>query len=243
MFKKRCSRCDRKIGRDFDFCPYCGFSFSKKGDYGLLGKNDDLNELDKIFDNSLSGFSLGGKMPGLGGSFMEKMLAGAMKALDKEMRNLDGAEEEITKMPEQNPNIRTGFQLFINGKQINLPNNVAGISIEDKRLGQNNSNRSNNIKQRREIPGISEETLKNSTKLPRKEAKSKISRLKDRVLYELETPGLNMIENVLINKLESALEIKAYTDKAVFYKTLPIKLQLLQYSIKPEGKLVLEFKA
>ena len=92
------------------------------------------------------------------------------------------------------------------------------------------------------IPQVSEETFKKSTKLPRKEPKSKLTRLKDKIVYELEIPGLNSLDKVLINKLENSIEIKAFTDKAVYIKTLPAKLPLIQYSIN-NGKLFLEFKA
>lgn len=233
MFKKRCSKCSSKVSKSFDFCPYCGSPFEKDGDYGLLGKNDDANEVDKFFGSRMPSMGgMGGLGSGLGASFMEKMLGSALKALDKEMRELNEQEARIDRVSPEN--VKTDFQLFINGKKVNLPTNFNG----------NISTVNNNQKpeqKKAKAPQISEEILKKAAKLPRKEAKTKLTRLKDKVVYELDTPGLDDINNVIINKLENSLEIKAYTAKAVFFKNLAVKLPLMQYGLK-ENKLILEFK-
>ena len=188
-----------------------------------------------MFKNSFASSS------SLGGNLFGKMFSSTFKMVEKEMQR---AMEEEAKMPKaerisnQNPNIRSDFQLFINGKRVPIPNNIAGLQIQEP-LFRGQISKKNHIQ--RTAPKISDETLKASKELPRKEAKSKVSRTSDRVIYELETPGLNKIENILINKLENSFEIKAYTENAVFFKTLQVKLPLMQYAIK-EGKLFLEFK-
>jgi hypothetical protein len=59
MFKKKCSRCERKLERDFLFCPYCSndLRMEKKieesRDYGFLGKDDFIMPSQKI---DVSGF-------------------------------------------------------------------------------------------------------------------------------------------------------------------------------------------
>lgn len=227
MFKKRCQNCEKKIDRSFDFCPYCGVPSSNPKKYGLLGKTDNPQELNNFIQpkQELGGFT---------GNIMEKMLGSAFKMLEKEMGNLnkqeknfEAMEKEFQKMP-----MKTNLQLFINGKRVNLPE------------FQSNMTKENKPKQtKQKMPEISEETLKKSFNLPRKEAKSKLTRHKEKIIYELDTPGLDAVDKVLINKLEDSIEIKAYTPKAVYYKTLPIKFPLMQYSINPqEGKLFLEFK-
>ena len=40
MFKTKCPHCHEKIERNYEFCPSCGESLTKKEDYGILGKND-----------------------------------------------------------------------------------------------------------------------------------------------------------------------------------------------------------
>jgi hypothetical protein len=122
MFNKRnCKRCGEKISNKYSFCPRCGTPIGKKKreeDFGMLGEDDSMEDLD-IFSNSLFGK--------LGGGVMNKMLANAMKTLEKEMQT--GAKA-------QNPNLnnfpRTKFRLMINGKEINLNNgNLVGIQKKE----------------------------------------------------------------------------------------------------------------
>lgn len=224
MFGKKCSKCSRKVKKGFDFCPFCGTPFIANGDYGLLGKNDDISELNKLINSSKNS------------SFMEKLLNNALKMLDKELKQIN--EQEVSE--ERKPSLGNinsipgNFQLYINGKRVNLPGE--SMKAMPQRIARTPEQKPKEIK-------IKEEIIMQSAKLPRKEAKTKLTRLKDKVVYELETPGLEDVHNVLINKLESSLEVKAYAKKAVYYKNLAVKLPLMRYGIKPEeGKLFLEFK-
>ncbi len=210
MFEKRCNHCDKKIERNFDFCPYCGVPTKNlQEEYGLLGKSDK--------DSSIQG----SKSNNFG--FMDKLIGSAvnsaMKMFEKEL-------QDIEKKKQSQPKIGSNLQLYINGKRIPI---------------ENQQNIEKPIKQKKEeAPKVSEETIEKSKKLPRKEAKTKLTRLKDKVVYELDTPGLNSLNNVLINNLENSLEIKAYTERAVYIKTLKVKLPLQSYAIK-QDKLFLEF--
>lgn len=233
MFNKKCSNCTKKIEKDFEFCPYCGHNIHKEK-YGLLGKSDDIQELDSLFKKSF--------MDSSSSSILDKMMSGAIRMIEKEMqKSLIEQSKNAKAIPPQN--INSNFELFINGKKVNLPGNIAGVQIE--KMPRNPSIQENlSKKQKSNMPEISNETLKNSAKLPRKEAKTKLIRTDNKVIYELETPGISSINDVLINKLESSFEIKIYTPNAVYFKTLPVKLTLIKYSIKPEeNKLILEFNA
>jgi len=226
MFKKRCPACDRKIDRKFDFCPYCSAPLKNiKKDYGLLGKSDaDLN-------------SLLAKPNPKNASFMDKIMTsaitGALKVFEKEFRQL---EEQERKARENQPSINPNLQLFINGRRIPISNQEAQ-TINEEEIDEDG------IKTKiiKKAPKISEETIKKSINLPRKEAKTKLTRLKDRVLYELDTPGIDSLNNVIVNQLENSIEVKAYTERIVYIKTLNVKLPLVSYSIRPD-KLLLEFK-
>lgn len=102
MFKKKeCKKCKRKVNDNYDFCPYCGNSLNKnfKEDWGVLGKDDDVENL----NNSSSFF---GK---IGEDMMTKMLGGAMKMLQREL------QKEM-----KNVGPRKNFKLMINGKEVNL---------------------------------------------------------------------------------------------------------------------------
>lgn len=237
MFKKRCQNCDRKVKKKFDFCPYCSSPLRKKEDYGLLGKSDE-DSFDSIMQkrDAMDMNGLGGLF---GGGLFNNAFKSAFKMLENEIKNINEQEKRIEKSERlNNEKINTNFQLFINGKKVNLPQNM----FPQMTIQGNQDNRNRQEKQK--ITEPSEETINKSKKLPRKEAKSTLKRLKNSVIYELDTPGIDSINNVVVNKLEDAIEIKAFTEKAVFQKTLPIKLQLMKYSISPsEGKLILEFKA
>lgn len=227
MFNKKCSNCEKKIQRDFDFCPYCGNPIKNKEDYGLLGKTDEISmnneaRAPKSMNNHLLDRLIG------------SAFSTAIKMVEREMKNTEKQE------------IPNNLQLYINGKKINLANPINNIQQapkkqEDKEIEQEFDEEGNPVKIIKKVPKISEETLKKSVSLPRKEAKTKLTRLKDKIIYELDTPGINSINNVVINKLEQSLEVKVYTEKAVFIKNIQIKLPLISYSIKSD-KLFLEFK-
>jgi hypothetical protein len=166
------------------------------------------------------------------------MIGSAMKMIERELQKT--TQEQAKSLSERrspiNPNMNDNFELFINGKKVKLPGEIAGIQIEEIPKNQNIKK-----EQTMKVPKISEEFLKRAAKLPRKEAKTKLTRTADKIVYELDTPGLESINNILVNKLEDSIEVKAYTQKAVYFKTIQIKLPLIKYAIK-EDKLFLEFK-
>lgn len=220
--KKKCSNCSKSLSKNFEFCPFCGESQRNvdSEEYGLLGKEDgDFKSLQPKSNGMLDGI-------------LKNFMSQAVKMIDSEIKNISKQEKTSN---------LGGFELFINGKKVNLPENLAGIQIGKMPIMPVQNPEKNN---KQEMPKVSEETLKTSVKLPRKEAKSKVSRTSNSVIYELDTPGISSLNNVLINKLESNLEIKVFTEKTVYIKSIPIKLPLARYSISPqEGKLILEFKA
>ena len=219
---KKCSRCRNNVKGDYDFCPFCGSnqkSDKDNEDYGILGKNDFIEE---------------NMLPDFGGSMMDKVFDNAFKMaekiIEKQMKSISG------EMNENQPKsrIQTNFpgnvdmQFFVNGKRV-FPdskgimrpvnvNKISPLKIENK---------------------VSEERMKQALKLPRKEAVSKIRRLGGRLIYELEMPGVDNIDNVLINQLENSIEVKALSKTKVYHKTLNVKLPILRYSLN-EGNLVLE---
>ena len=111
---KKCSRCDKTIKKDFEFCPYCGTNFKnplqEREDYGLLGKNDNVSELGKMFNGIMQ--------PGI----LDKMVSSLMKNLEKEIN--------MQENPSPIPKTNTNFELFINGKKI--PINQSSIQIGTK---------------------------------------------------------------------------------------------------------------
>jgi len=225
MFGKKCNGCGKRIRKSFLFCPFCGNSSidraKEEKDYGMLGRSD-LNSAQTPSVQNNPGF------PG-SNSFMDKMLSGVignmMKMVEKEMQN--SVKRDSTPKINNNPNL----QLFINGKKVNL-SNADGGDIEPKKQK----------KEKITLPMPSAEIIKRSAKLPRKEAKTKLTREDDKIIYEMESPGVNSFENVLINKLEDSFEVKTFAKDQVFFKNIPIKLPLVR-AYFGEGKLFLEFQA
>lgn len=88
---------------------------------------------------------------------------------------------------------------------------------------------------------ISPEEQERRRKLPKKEAESTLRRLPDRILYELEVPGVKSRKDILITKLENSIEIKAYSKDKCYIKTIPLKVEIIGHYLK-DDKLFLELK-
>ena len=89
---------------------------------------------------------------------------------------------------------------------------------------------------------VTESQIKKMSELPRTTAKSSIKRLGDKVIYQLETPGVSSQDDIFISKLESGYEVKAIGSKKVFVNNLPINLPLNNLSLL-KNKLLVEFNA
>ena len=154
-------------------------------------------------------------------NFMDKMLNSAMKLLEKQMRNF----QNEFKGPRRNHNNPMGLnvQFFVNGEKIfpekQRPNQPVKIN--------------NNI---------SKEKLKKFSEFPKKEPKSRIKRLSGKIIYELFVPGVENIEDVLINQLENSIEIKALSKDKVYSKNLNVNLPILRYHLS-NGNLIIEMQA
>jgi HSP20 family molecular chaperone IbpA len=78
--------------------------------------------------------------------------------------------------------------------------------------------------------------------LPRKEPESNVRRLSDKVVYEISVPGVKSRQDISISKLENSIEVKAYSKEVCYIKTIPLKVDVLNYKIK-DGTLFLELKS
>lgn len=190
MFGEKCQKCGNKIKNNFNFCPYCKNDLRSKydqEDYGLLGKDDVVNDFSDGFADN----------------FMEKMFNSAMKLLEKQMRSLHNEPRHNQNFPGLN------VQFFVNGEKV----------FPEKQ------------KQHVKLNTISREKLKKFSELPKEEPKSRIKRLSGKIIYELLVPGVNSVEDVLINRLENSIEIKALSKDRVYLKNLKVNLPILRYSL------------
>ena len=75
--------------------------------------------------------------------------------------------------------------------------------------------------------------------LPKKEPKTILKRLGDKIIYEIEMPEVKSLNDVLINYLENSIEIKAIGESAIYSKIIPINMPITNQELS-EGKLILE---
>ncbi|MDP2673253.1 MAG: zinc-ribbon domain-containing protein [Nanoarchaeota archaeon] len=147
---------------------------------------------------------------GFGGKMLNSMLGNAFKMLEKEMKNME-------KTPGSN------FRLMINGKEIQIGRQKkpkeAIRKITRKEFGK--------------------EQLKKISELPKKEPKTSLKRIGDKIIYEIEMPEVKSLNDVLINNLENSIEIKAIGESEVYSKIIPINMPIINQTLS-EGKLFLE---
>ncbi len=213
MFKKKCSKCNSKISKSYDFCPSCGNNLisNNRQNYGLLGRNDSPEELNSF--------------PGINDSFLDKILHSTLKMLDKQMREINHSQNPKRINHKINPKNKLNVQFFVNGKKVNPTMNKQQMPQTQQPQQQ---------PQPIQMPEFSKEKLKQIAKLPRIEPNSKIKRLSGKLIYELEVPGVKNLENIMINNLESSIEVKAIAEKAVYYKAINLNLPLIKYSLNNE---------
>lgn len=153
---------------------------------------------------------------GITDRIINSLMGSLMKNLDKQFKQFDKASEkaEINSFP-------NGIKIKIGPAQI-APKKTALKSVSYK--------------------NISEKQLEKIGSLPRERAETKVKRLNDKIIYELDTPGIESPQDVFISKLESGYEIKAIGTKKLYVNSLPINLPLKKVSLM-DGKLLMEFLA
>ena len=219
MFKKKCSKCNQKVKKSYDFCPYCGKNLKSKynnEDFGFLGKND-LTESNEPF--------------GLGSSFMNKIINKAIKELPTIMKSMEEQMNQETNNSNQSnfPKSNMKIKFMVNGKEVPLnPSlNQQKRQIQPQKIQPNQ---------------LSEEETQQIAKLPRKEPKTIMKRLSGKLIYELTVPGVKDVQDVLVNQLENSIEVKAIAKDKVYSKTINITLPVFRYTLIKD-LLILEFQA
>ncbi len=147
------------------------------------------------------------------------IMNGLIKQIEKEMGNMQG---NSTGMPK-------GFKI-----QISTGN------PQIKQINEEQPSRKSNVQTI--APGhVDEKEKSRRSNLERVEAKSIVRRLPEGIFYEIETPGVKSISDVVITKLEESMEIKVYSKDRCYIKTLPLKLEIVSFSVKND-KVLLRLK-
>ena len=138
-------------------------------------------------------------------------------------------------MKEQNnqQSSNTNFELYINGKRISPDK----IKITKKPLNQNFQNKRLLNKEQIEQtsapnsnnPTFTTKVKENFQKLPKKQPETNVRRFSNKVVYEIDIPGVESIKDVSISQLENSIEIKAVAKKNAYEKIIPIGLPISKY--------------
>ncbi|MEM2956308.1 MAG: hypothetical protein QW041_01915 [Candidatus Pacearchaeota archaeon] len=208
---KICPQCGKKTSKKHYFCPFCGYSFREK---------------ENFFEPSFRiGFPFNTIFKQL-----EKQIEKQFRELDEQMPTF--AEEE------KKPKVMTeGISISIssvNGQPI-----IKVRTIGDKKEIRK-ENEKEAIKEGFQKKNLSEKQLEKLSKLPKEEPSTSVRRLADRIIYEIDMPGVEK-ENIIISRLQNSIEIKAFTKDKAFFKLIPISLPILKSHLK-DGKLILELK-
>lgn len=221
MFKKKkCLNCKNQISDKYDFCPYCGTSVSKNSkssqDFGMLGKND-------LFKNNNI------KLPMGFNTIFNTLVKSLGKELNKELTDMNKQIKKSAK----NPGVKkSGVSIRISTSGNKPPE----IKIDS--FGDNKPKKKKLVK---EIPQkkMSLKNIKKIKDLPKAEPITNIKRFGDKVVYEIDIPGVKTTEDISIMKFENSIEIKALTKDKAYVKLIPINLPITNYQLS-KGKLILE---
>lgn len=227
MFKRKCNRCGEEVNKKHNYCPGCGHLIQEKTqDLGMLGKSDfnDLQSFNQI--KFPRGFNM--------------LFNSLMKNLDRQFREFDremGKEKiQIDKFPKIK---KGGISISISTS----PGKEPEIKMRSFGLPQFKKQEEKIKKQFKEIPAkkLPQKKLK-IAKLPKEEPPTHIRRLADKIIYEIDMPGVKSVKDISIVQLENSIEIKALAKDKAYIKLIPINLPILNYNLE-KGKLVLELEA
>jgi HSP20 family molecular chaperone IbpA len=222
MFKKRqCQKCGRKIDEKYSFCPHCGSEMrsenEERNDWGMLGKNDSIFPSNEI------------KLPvGLNAIF-NSLMKNMSKELNEQLSKNSFQEEEKQPKKVKKDGISISISTFGNGPP----------KIKVTQLGEKPKIEIQEQKEKLKPNTFTKEKIKKLSTLEREEPQTKIRRLSNRVVYEIEIPGVKSLDDISIIKLENSIEIKAISKNKAYVKIIPINLPITNYNLS-EGKLILE---
>jgi len=229
---------------NFEYCPYCGNELDnvsnnfKEEDWGMLGKED-------IPDNSFPGFN----NPNIKLPFGFNMIFNSLvKELDKQFKQFEKetmeSQKQKRKMPKKSfksSSINIDISTIDNGTP-KIRIRSFGMPIKNsQKIAENTQKREEKIRKikTKELP---ENKLKKLAKLPKKEPETNIRRLSNRLIYEIDLPGVKSENDISIKDLENSIEIKALAKNKAYSKIIPLAFPLRKYYFE-KGKLVLELDA
>ena len=212
FFKKKLIKCENCSSKIKGKYTFCPYC-------GSSLTNEDKNFKD--YGLLGKGEELGIGMPmemGFTDRIIGSLVNSLMKNLDKQFRQIDKEFGKVDKAE---------IRSFPNGIKIKI-----GPVMEAKKAPRERTFKNQ----------ITQEQIDKMSSMPRVKAEAKVRRINDKVIYELNIPGIQSPQDVFISKLESGYEIKAIGHKKVYVNSLPVNLPLKSLSIE-NNKLLVEFLA
>jgi len=204
-------------------CPRCNGKMSKKHNFcphcGLSMRGGE-----KFFEPA---FNLGLPFP------FNSIFKQLEKQIEREMRSLDKNMDKSLLDSEDPMPLLQGLTIKIDSSD---GNPVIKVSSMEPRKGA--------TAKPKDTVGLrgkmDEKKAEEISKLPKEEPQTSVRRLSDKVIYELDLPGVSK-ENIIVTKLQNSIEIKAFSKDRVFFKLIPVSMPILNSKLE-EGKLILELK-
>lgn len=224
--KKTCPKCGKKVSPKDNYCPNCGAvlkdSSKRKKNWGLLGNNDNIQQNQDPM--------------GMGGGMLNKMVSGMVKMLEKEIQKdmQDSVKKQNIREQEKNSyqgKMPPNFRLMINGKEIDL-----GNKSQPSEKNKKQQEKQKELTQQ-DLPY---NKLKGFAKKEKQEPTTSVKRFSDRIVYEINIPGVESKEELSITKLENSIEVRAKSKDKSYFKVIPIDSPITGYDFE-KGKLSLEF--
>lgn len=138
---------------------------------------------------------------------IEKIMGGLVKQLEKQLGNMD--VDERTGMPK--------------GFKIQVARGPMGPQVVQRKA-----------EERKDIVVVSEKEAERRAGLEKVDAESRVKRLGDVIIYEIEAPGIATKDDVVVTKLETGIEIRAYAKDKCYVKIVPLKVEVLGMRIDRE---------
>src|SRR3989344_261639 len=212
--KKKCQNCGEKISNSYNFCPYCNTPLKDHFDeesFGLLGRNDSMEEV---------------KLP-LGFNHLFNSLIKNMNSQFKELENHNMNHSQ------KRPEIKKGGISISISTSGNRPPEIKVTSFGNV---PEFKERERQIERKTKVLQLPSNT-KTFSGVPKKEPETNVRRLSNKVVYEIDLPGVKSVDDVSIIQLENSIEIKALAKDKVFHKILPVNLPIRNYNLS-KGKVV-----
>ncbi len=138
---------------------------------------------------------------------VEKIMGGLVKQLEKQLGNME--VDERTGMPK-------------------------GFKIQIGKMPMNGQVMQNRPAAKKKVIVVSKEEAERRAGLDKVDAASRVKRLGDVIIYEIEAPGVGKAEDVIVTELETGIEIRAFAKDKCYVKVIPLKVEILGMRIDRE---------